>query len=90
MFGRETCPLLRTEQRRGAVDVLRGECLCCSKVSLCTETNFDRIMESYTCPLFEGIPEPIYMARIEMMMKYGAEATIGSMLPRRDPNPEGE
>jgi hypothetical protein len=89
MLRRETRSVLRTEQRRGPV-TLRGECLCCSKVSLCTDTSFDKIMSSYTCPLFEGISEPVYMARITMMQQYGATATIESMLMRRDPNPEGE
>lgn len=60
------------------------------KLSLCTETNYERILASYTCPLFEGVSEPVYQARIEMMSRYGAVAAVSSMLPRHDPNPEGE
>lgn len=61
--------------------VLKGDCLSCSKVSSCSATSVEKIIEGFTCQLFEGVPEPEYIARLEMIQKYG-EQTIQAMLNR--------
>jgi hypothetical protein len=58
----------------------RGECLACAKLGACRETNEERILQSYTCTLFEGVPEPVYLARLTTMTKYGEHMAIRAML----------
>jgi hypothetical protein len=64
-----------------------GDCLTCTKLGTCTETNLQRVLDSYTCPLFEPVVEPIYLARISMMQKYGDIEAVSSMI-RPDMNLE--
>ena len=62
--------------------ILRGECLACSRIATCADTSVDKVLNSYTCVLFDGVPEPVYMARLMMMEKYGAVSAIHAMLDR--------
>lgn len=71
---------------------LRGDCLTCARVSACPETSLERVKESYSCPLFQEVPEPVYLARIHMIEVYGEEAGIHSLLdrPAEEDEPEIE
>lgn len=69
---------------------MRGDCFTCSKVQLCSETSAKRIREGYTCDLFTSVPEPVYKARVEMMLKYGEEAAVEAMMERPQDVQEGE
>lgn len=61
---------------------LHGDCLACQKLSTCTETSVEKVRTSYTCPLFEEVPEPVFLARWEMMQKHGEEIAIEAMLEK--------
>ncbi|MEI6503224.1 MAG: CBS domain-containing protein [Armatimonadota bacterium] len=59
-------------------------------LALCTEASVERILQSYTCPLFQPVAEPVYWARIEMIKRYGERAGAESMLPMRTNTSQGD
>ena len=61
--------------------IRRGECLACSKLSQCRDTNVEKVLRSYTCMLYEEAPEPVYHARWDAMQQYGEEGAVRAMLP---------
>jgi hypothetical protein len=60
----------------------KGDCLSCKKVSTCTGTSAERVYAGFTCQLFEGVPEPEYLARLEMIKQYGEPQAIRAILNR--------
>ncbi len=66
---------------------MRGECLACSRIEVCSDTSVEKILNSYTCPLFEPIPAPIYVSRVMMLNQYG-EVAAQSMMKKPLPNVE--
>lgn len=71
---------------------MRGDCLACSKVETCSVTSIEKMLNSYTCILFEEIPEPVYRARVQLMEQYGEVPAVVAMLkrPPEDTTQEGE
>ena len=70
---------------------MRGDCLSCSRLSFCQETDVEKVLKSYTCVLFEAVLEPVFYARVVMMQGYGEVAAIEAMLNRPPPlEKEGE
>lgn len=69
---------------------MRGDCLTCSKVASCQETSLERVLWSYTCPLFDPVPEEVYQARITVMQKFGERYAIEAMLARPPPQVDEE
>lgn len=65
---------------------MRGDCLSCSKVEICTATSVEKILNSFTCPLYEPVPEPVYRARVMLMMQFGDIAAVKAMMQKP---PEG-
>lgn len=61
---------------------MRGDCLTCSRVDTCSETSIERVLNSFTCVLFEPISEPVYQARVRLMEQYGEVAAVEAMLKR--------
>lgn len=61
---------------------MRGDCLSCSKVDICSATSVERILTSFTCPLYEAIPEPVYRARVMLMLQFGDEAAVKAMMQK--------
>lgn len=59
---------------------MKGDCLTCARLGPCTETSVKKVLESYTCPLYEPVFEEVYLARIEMMKKYGEETALKAMI----------
>lgn len=71
--------------------ILRGDCLTCAKIDACNEVTLQRVKDSYTCPLFTAVAEPVYLARLHMMESYGEDTAIEAMLNRpTDPDEEEE
>jgi hypothetical protein len=66
-----------------------GECLACTKLGTCRETNLERVLSGYTCILFKAVPEAVDRARAFMMSKHGERAAIRGMLDNSTPL-EGE
>lgn len=66
----------------------KGDCLSCKKVSSCLGTDAEKVRDGFTCQLFEGVPEPEYLARIATMKKYGEPQAIRALLDR--PEDKGE
>lgn len=62
--------------------ILKGDCLSCKKVGSCLVTDAQKILDGFTCQLFEGVTEPEYLARIETMKKYGEGQAIRAILNR--------
>lgn len=58
-----------------------GDCLSCQRLAVCSATNVRRVQDSYTCEFFVGAPEPVYLARLESIRKFG-EAAVEAMLTR--------
>jgi len=61
---------------------MRGDCLSCSKIDVCSKTSVEKVLNSFTCILFESIPEPVYRARVQLMGQYGEVAAVVAMLKR--------
>ena len=57
-----------------------GDCLSCASLRQCTETSVEKVLASYTCPLFTPVEEPIYIARLDMIQKYGQMEAVSSMV----------
>lgn len=62
--------------------IQRGDCLSCKKIGSCLATDEEKIYQGYTCQLFEAILEPEYLARLDMMKKYGDAQAIRAFLNR--------
>lgn len=71
---------------------MRGDCLTCCKVDICAETSVERVLNSYTCILFEPVTGPEYKARVQLMEQYGEVPAVEAMLKRPPQNTpqEGE
>jgi hypothetical protein len=69
---------------------LRGECLACSMLGECNETNVDKVLVGYTCQLFREAPEPVYTARVETMQEYGDRNAVLAMLKTKTTHQEEE
>lgn len=75
------------------MDILRGDCLTCSRIEVCNVVTVEKVKQSHTCPLFREVTEPVYLARLSMMSNYGEDAAIDAMInrpPEPEENPEGE
>lgn len=62
--------------------ILKGDCLSCTRVSSCSVTSAEKVRGGFTCQIFEGVPEPEYVARLEMIRKYGEQQAVQAMLDR--------
>lgn len=70
----------RSKSRSSDLGLLRGDCLSCSRIDMCNNTNVDLVKQSYTCSLFTGVEEPIYRARLLMIEMYGDDRAIAAMI----------
>lgn len=61
---------------------MRGDCLSCEKISRCTETSVEKVLNDHTCVLYEPVEEPVYKARVETIEKFGAVLAVKAMLDR--------
>lgn len=59
---------------------MRGDCLSCSRLPRCMETSVTKVLEDYTCVMYESVEEPIYRARVDTMKKFGDAQAIISIL----------
>jgi hypothetical protein len=57
-----------------------GECLLCQRLISCSETSVERALSSYVCPLFNTVLEAEFLARWNMMKKYGDRVAIGALI----------
>lgn len=69
---------------------MRGDCLTCSKLMTCEATSVEKVLVSYTCPLFNAVAEPIFISRQHMMLQYGEVAAVEAMMMRPPQFQEGE
>ncbi len=60
----------------------RGECLACKHLKDCTRTSLEQVRDSFTCFLFEPIPEPVYQAREKSLKLFGETAGIHVLMGR--------
>lgn len=60
----------------------RGDCISCSLVTGCMETSEERLLNDYTCPSYQPVPEAEYLARISMMKTYGEQQAARAILNR--------
>ena len=68
-----------------------GDCLSCQSLGVCSRTDLEKVRSSYTCELFSGASEPVYIARLEMMKRFGEVSAITAMLNRvAEPTEEEE
>lgn len=70
--------------------ILRGECLACDRLGECTKTNVELVLQSYTCASFEPTPEPVYVARWDLMQQFGPQSAVEAMLLQQKPEQEEE
>jgi hypothetical protein len=61
---------------------VKGDCLTCSKIDICSKTSVEKVLNSFTCILFEPISEPVYRARVTLMEQYGEVPAVVAMLKR--------
>ncbi len=58
----------------------RGDCLTCARIYECSITTLERVLSSYTCPLFDAVPSPTYEARVRLMEMFGDEGAVAAMM----------
>jgi hypothetical protein len=59
---------------------LPGECLSCSKISLCQETSLRKIVSGYTCILYQAVADPIFSARESAIRDLGLMVSVRALL----------
>lgn len=59
---------------------MRGECLACSRIAECSITSMQKVLSSFTCPLFEEVPGPVYQSRVVLMQQFGEEGAVAAMM----------
>jgi hypothetical protein len=70
---------------------MKGDCLSCSRLGNCAETSVEKVLSDFTCVLYEPVEEPVYLARAQMMEKFGEALAVQAMLERpEEPQEEGE
>lgn len=57
-----------------------GECLACTEISRCGETNLEKVKRSFTCPLFKPVEEPEWLGRYAAITQFGEDTAITAML----------
>lgn len=60
--------------------ILRGDCLSCSKLGQCQTTSVEKVLEGFTCWLFDPAQEPVAMARWNMMQQVGEVPAARAMV----------
>jgi hypothetical protein len=60
--------------------IIRGDCLACTKLGKCQTTSVDRVLEGFTCWQFDPAPEPVAMARWNMMQQVGEKTAVRAMV----------
>lgn len=60
----------------------KGDCLSCKKVGSCSATDEQKVLDGFTCQIFEGVSEPEYRARIDTIKRYGEQQAIRALLNR--------
>lgn len=63
---------------------MNGECFSCSRTAICRETSVERILTDYTCPLYRGVEEPVYMARVQIRAFFGPVQAAEAILNRTE------
>lgn len=58
----------------------RGDCLSCSKLTVCSTTSEEKVLQGFTCVLFEGAEEPVFLARAQLMQQLGDVFAVNAML----------
>lgn len=51
-------------------------------------TNVEKVLEEYTCPMFNAVYEPVYSARALMTQLYGEVAAVRAIIYRDRVPPE--
>jgi hypothetical protein len=59
---------------------MRGDCLTCSLIGTCSRTSVQKVLDSFTCALYEPVPAPVYHSRVMMMQTYGDEVAVQAMM----------
>lgn len=71
-----------------------GDCLSCGELSNCGDTSIEKVQQSYTCGKFSGVEEPVYLARLEAIRRFGDRSAIMAMLNKvkvtEEPEPKEE
>lgn len=64
---------------------MEGDCLSCQKVSTCTDTSVQKVLDSYTCGFFRAVEEAVFRARIHMLSTFpereAVKVIMGSQVP---------
>lgn len=67
-----------------------GDCITCAKLGLCTETSPQKLLASFTCPLYTPVVQPVYEARWHMIQRYGETTAANAMIDRPLHTDEGK
>ena len=59
---------------------MKGDCLSCSRLSNCSETDVRKVIEAYTCLRYDAVEEPVFKAREDSIERFGLEQAISAML----------
>ncbi len=69
---------------------MRGDCLSCSRLQSCAETDVEKVLNDYTCVLYDPVEEPVYWARAHMIEKFGEVLAVEAMLDRPEDGDKNE
>lgn len=61
---------------------MSGECLACLHVGNCKETSLEKVLSSFTCPMFTAVPEPVFLARLTTMNRFGEKTAVLALMAK--------
>lgn len=67
---------------------MKGDCLSCTRLGRCSQTNLQKVLKDHTCVMFEPVEQPVFMARVSSMELYGTVPAVRAMLDVPDELPD--
>lgn len=69
---------------------LIGDCFTCALTTSCSITNPKKVMESFTCELFQPVHEAAYLARLSIRQMFGELAAAQAIVNQEEQKQGGE
>lgn len=69
---------------------MKGDCLSCTRLGKCAETSFEKVLNDFTCIVYEPVEEPVYRARAHAIEEFGEVLAVQALLKKPDDKEKDE
>lgn len=69
---------------------MKGDCLSCARLGKCAQTSVEKVLQDFTCVVYEPVEEPVYKARVATMEQFGAALAVEAMIQKPEEESEGD